>query len=367
MSSPRLIADRYRLDHEIGRGSMGVVWDAYDVMLRRRVAVKEVSLPKGLPAGDVEQLQNRTLREARSIGALSHPHVITLYDILPLESGPAIVMELMVAPSLAHTLSENGRVDDGSAAVIGAAISSGLLAAHRAGITHRDIKPANVLISAEGVIKLTDFGIARAAGEQTLTATGLLLGSPAYIAPEVASGKPATPAADAWGLGALLYAAVEGHPPFDEGDPIATLSAVVSDPVPPARHAGRLTPVIDALLVKDPRARMPMEQAAQTLSQLAVGAQLQIPTGTFGPQRAQPLAGSELRPGNNASGAAHTPAPRPAQVPPPWETSGAAPLPPIPAVASPAKKRWLLIAAVAVGIMAAAAGFVEVMLLAGVW
>ena len=265
----RMLAGRYRLDRVIGSGAMGIVWAAYDEVLHRAVAIKEVNYPQGMPIAEVEQLADRTLREARAIAAMSNPHVITLYDILTLESGPVIVMELLTARSLAQVLRQDGPLRDGQAATIGVAVAGGLLAAHGAGITHRDVKPGNVLIGHDGRIKLTDFGIARSADEQTITAKGLLLGSPAYIAPEVAAGHAAGNHADAWGLGALLFAAVQGRPPYDRGDPIATLTAVVSDPVPPHPQAGRLGGVIDALLVKDPRGRLPLLRAYQALQAVA--------------------------------------------------------------------------------------------------
>ncbi len=264
-----MLAGRYRLDRVIGSGAMGIVWAAYDEVLHRAVAIKEVNYPQGMPIAEVEQLADRTLREARAIAAMSNPHVITLYDILTLESGPVIVMELLTARSLAQVLRQDGPLRDGQAATIGVAVAGGLLAAHGAGITHRDVKPGNVLIGHDGRIKLTDFGIARSADEQTITAKGLLLGSPAYIAPEVAAGHAAGSHADAWGLGALLFAAVQGKPPYDRGDPIATLTAVVSDPVPPHPQAGRLAGVIDALLVKDPRGRLPLLRAYQALQAVA--------------------------------------------------------------------------------------------------
>ena len=265
----RTIAGRYRLDRILGTGSMGTVWAASDEVLRRRVAIKEIYLPAGAGHHEAALLRERTLREARAIAALSHPNVITLYDILTLPSGPVIVMEMLAARSLGEVLKEVGPLTIGQAATVGLAVASGLSAAHAAGITHRDVKPGNVLIGGDGRIKLTDFGIARSADENPLTATGLLLGSPAYIAPEVASGETAGPPADAWGLGALLFACVEGMPPYDRGSPVATLMAVVSDPVPVPEHAGPLTPLIRGLMVKEPIQRLNLRQARAGLRPLA--------------------------------------------------------------------------------------------------
>lgn len=399
MTSPRVLAGRYRLDTEIGHGSMGSVWDAYDQVLRRRVAIKQVDFPTGMPVGEVEQLADRTLREARAIAALSHPHVITLYDILTLPTGPVIVMELMTARSLAQVLAQDGPLDDLRAAVVGQAVAEGLMAAHAAGITHRDVKPANVLIGDDGRIKLTDFGIARSVDEHTMTATGMLLGSPAYISPEVASGRPATPAADAWGLGALLYAAVQGHPPYDRGDAIATLTAVVTDPVPPHPRSGQLGAVIDALLVKDPAQRMPVpiahaELAAitgenagaaatfrQTLPVRPGGDGVPAPpmTGTAGgPARSgrpgtAPVAtpaSSATRPGTpvrTATGApvfASTGLGVSAAPPPPWAAEAARDLRPLPATAPPRRRGPLIAGAILVLLLAAAAGYFGVLVIA---
>ncbi|HOZ57578.1 MAG TPA: serine/threonine-protein kinase [Nakamurella multipartita] len=275
-ATPRVLAGRYRLDSVIGKGSMGTVWAATDLVLHRTVAIKEIDFPPGTPAGERRQLEQRTLREARAIAALSNPYVITLFDILTVASGPVIVMELLHSRSLADILRKVGRLPDGQAATIGVAVASGLLAAHAAGITHRDVKPANVLICDDGRIKLTDFGIARSSAENTMTATGLLLGSPAYIAPEVASGTAAGPVSDAWSLGGLLFACVEGRPPFDQGTAIATLTSVVKDPVPPHPHSGRLGAVVSGLLVKTPNLRMRLEKALQIMRGIA-----DDPSGTY--------------------------------------------------------------------------------------
>ncbi len=266
---PRVLVGRYRLDAVIGKGSMGTVWAATDQILNRQVAIKEIDFPVGTPAAERAQLEHRTLREARAIAALSNPYVITLFDILTLDNGPVIVMELLHSRSLAEILRKVGRLPDGQAATIGVAVASGLLAAHSAGITHRDVKPGNVLICDDGRIKLTDFGIARSSGDQTMTATGLLLGSPAYIAPEVANGVPAGPISDAWSLGGLLFAAVEGRPPFDQGTAIATLTSVVKDPVPPHPHSGRLGAVVSGLLVKTPNLRMRIDRALMIMRGIA--------------------------------------------------------------------------------------------------
>src|SRR5262249_32931914 len=177
-----------------------------------RVAVKEVLAPPGMPAAEAGLLRERTLREARAIATLSHPHVVTLFDVVQQDGEPFVVMELLPSRTLAALIKEHGPLDAGGAALVANAVASALQSAHQAGITHRDVKPGNVLIGDDGRIKLTDFGISRNIAESSLTATGLTLGSPAFMAPEIASGGQVTPAADLWGLGATLFAALEGRP-----------------------------------------------------------------------------------------------------------------------------------------------------------
>jgi serine/threonine protein kinase len=265
----RVIAGRYRLEHVLGNGSMGTVWAAYDEFLQRKVAVKEVLLPPGIPPGEADALRERTLREARAIAVLSHPNVVTLHDIARQDGEPFVVMELVPSRSLAEVVRQQGPLSTQQTAAVADAVAAGLEAAHRAGITHRDVKPGNVLVGDSGQIKLTDFGIARNVAENTMTSTGIMLGSPAYIAPEVASGQEVTPAADLWSLGATLYAVVEGVPPYDaDDDPLATVTEVVHGDVPRPTTAGPLEPVITGLMVKDPDARMSLAEVRRRLRPL---------------------------------------------------------------------------------------------------
>ena len=265
----RVIAGRYRLEHVLGNGSMGTVWAAYDEFLQRKVAVKEVLLPPGIPAGEADALRERTLREARAIAVLSHPNVVTLHDIARQDGEPFVVMELVPSRSLAEVVRQQGPLSTQQTAAVADAVAAGLEAAHRAGITHRDVKPGNVLVGDSGQIKLTDFGIARNVAENTMTSTGIMLGSPAYIAPEVASGQEVTPAADLWSLGATLFAVVEGVPPYDaDDDPLATVTEVVHGDVPRPRSAGPLEPVITGLMVKDTDARMSLAEVRRRLRPL---------------------------------------------------------------------------------------------------
>lgn len=267
--SQRLVAGRYRLRALLGQGSMGTVWEAYDEHLHRPVAVKEVRLDRGIPEGEADELRERTMREARAIAVVSHPNVITLHDVVRVDGEPFVIMEYMPAASLAQVLRANGPLTETQAAVVGDAIAAGLQAAHEAGITHRDVKPGNVLVGLDGRVKLTDFGIARNVSEKTLTRTGIMLGSPAYIAPEIASGAPVTPRADLWGLGATLFAAVEGRAPYDpDGEALAIVSEVVHGEVPTPSIDGPLRSVIEALMVKDPAARISLSEVRARLHPL---------------------------------------------------------------------------------------------------
>jgi serine/threonine protein kinase len=267
-----VIAGRYRLDAVIGEGSMGTVWAATDEVLLRRVAIKDIKYPPGIAAPEVAQLHERLLREARAVAGLSHPNVVIVYDVLTTATGPVIVMELLQAHSVADIVGLHGRLTPAQAASIGVAVGSALTAAHSAGIIHRDVKPANVLIgSHDSRVTLTDFGLARNPDEQTMTAAGFIMGSPAYIAPEIAQGGPVDRTSDAWSLGALLFYCVEGRPPFDQGTAFATLKAVVTDPVPPHPHSGDLGRTISGLLVKSPSLRMPIHQAITNMTTIANG------------------------------------------------------------------------------------------------
>ena len=277
---PRVIAGRYRLRSVLGSGSMGTVWSAYDEFLQRPVAVKEILLPPGVTAGQADELRERTLREARAIAVLSHPNVIVLHDVARQDGEPFVVMELLPSHSLAELLRGHGPLTVEQAAAVGDAVAAALEAAHAAGITHRDVKPGNVLVAEDGRIKLTDFGIARNVSEATMTRTGMTLGSPAYIAPEVASGKAVTPGADLWGLGATLFNAVEGHPPYDaDGDPLETIGKVVRGEVPQP-SPGPLASIISGLMAKEPRDRTPLHQVRQQLYPLLTKA----PRVLFGPE-----------------------------------------------------------------------------------
>jgi serine/threonine protein kinase len=268
----RLLAQRYRLLTVVGHGGMGTVWQAHDEVLGRDVAVKEVILPYGLSEDERGVHHKRTFREARTAARLAHPSVVTVFDVVEEDGRPWIIMELIKAPSLDQVIKDRGRLPARRAAQIARQMLGALHTAHEAGVLHRDVKPSNVLVARGDRVVLTDFGIATAAGDVTLTQTGLVMGSPAYIAPERARGRTAGPASDLWALGITLYAMVEGGAsPYDRSEPMASLIAVISeDPEPPV-YAGPLRPIIDGLLRKDPVARLSALEAGVMLDQVVRG------------------------------------------------------------------------------------------------
>src|SRR5215216_4746138 len=303
----RIVASRYVLRASLGRGGMGVVWRAQDGVLGREVAVKEVVFPPTMAEQERRAARARVLREARAAARLNHPGAVTLYDVVKDRGGTFIVMELVNAPTLAELVREGGPLPVERVAEIGAQVASALEAAHAAGIVHRDVKPGNVMVPEQGVAKLADFGIASLQGDPQLTSTGLVIGSPAYMAPEQAKGEESGPPADFWALGATMFYAVEGEPPFDRGTSIATLAAVVNDPPRTPRRAGALTPLITALLSKDPGSRPSGPELRAELGRL-VAARPSPPTEVLpvhGPGRTIPLPASDDTP----RPAAPTPAP----------------------------------------------------------
>ncbi|MGW5350566.1 serine/threonine-protein kinase [Streptomyces sp. NPDC004031] len=249
MGTDRVVAERYRLGARLGRGGMGTVWAATDELLHRTVAVKELHLADG---------EQRALREARGLARIRHPNVVVVYDVVEQDGRPWIVMELVDGRSLAEVLREDGPLPPREAARVGAAVAGALLAAHERGIQHRDVKPANVLLDrTTGRVVLTDFGIARVPGSDTVSETGAFVGSPEYTAPErMDPNQAAGPESDLWSLGALLCAAVEGHSPF-RGESVAEIvHAVAFADIRPPEAVGPLLPVVRGLLERDPARRM---------------------------------------------------------------------------------------------------------------
>ncbi len=266
-SAGELVNGRYRLVEIVGTGAMGRVWRAQDALLDREVAVKEIMLPPGVHGEKRVLLKQRAIREARSAARLSHPGIITVHDITEYHDSPAIVMELVPGHSLAEVLHSEGRLPPQRVAEIGLSLVRALQAAHEVGIVHRDLKPANVLICGDRVI-ITDFGIASLTGEALLTKSGVLMGTPAFMAPEQARGSAVGPEADLWSLGATLYMAVEGHPPYEGADFLVVLTALLTKAPQPTVHAGPLTELLSELLNPDVAARATADRAAELLLQL---------------------------------------------------------------------------------------------------
>ncbi|MEU4679497.1 protein kinase [Micromonospora sp. NPDC023737] len=327
---PRLVADRYRLISPLGQGGMGRVWKARDEVLHRDVAIKELVPPPSLTDDERREMRERSLREARAIARLNHINVVRIFDVLRTDGDPWIVMEYVASKSLQDTLAESGPVPPARAIEIGLGVLGALKAAHKAGVMHRDVKPGNVLLGNDGRVVLTDFGLATIPGDPNVTRTGMVLGSPAYIAPERAHDGTAGPEADLWSLGATLYAAIEGKSPYARPSAIATLAALATEPLPPPKNAGPLKPVLQGLLRKDPRERITAETAERML-QRANGRRT----------RGISLLDGVRRPGPNGPRLPRptvVPAPRPAEPADPPVTPPAPRTPSASAMAGPAAK-----------------------------
>lgn len=284
---------------------MGRVWKARDEVLHRDVAIKELVPPPSLTDDERREMRERSLREARAIARLNHVNVVRIFDVLRTDGDPWIVMEYVASKSLQDTLAEDGPVPPARAVEIGLGVLGALKAAHKAGVMHRDVKPGNVLLGTDGRVVLTDFGLATIPGDPNVTRTGMVLGSPAYIAPERARDGTAGPEADLWSLGATLYAAVEGKSPYARPSAIGTLAALATEPLPPAKNAGPLKPVLTGLLRKDPAERITADVAERMLRR-AAGKRA----------RGISLLDGVRRPGPNGPREPRTPvvpAPRPAQ------------------------------------------------------
>ncbi|MFJ9648589.1 protein kinase [Streptomyces sp. NPDC101206] len=267
----RLVAGRYRLLSRLGEGGMGTVWCARDEVLQRDVAVKEVRAPAGLRTGDVTRLYSRLEREAWAAARIADRNVVTIHDVVMDGDRPWIVMELIRGRSLADVLRTEGALTPQHAAHIGAEVLTALRAAHAVGVEHRDVKPANVLISDDGRVVLSDFGIAVVEGSTALTMAGEVIGSPEYLPPERALGGTSGPESDLWSLGVLLYATVEGVSPFRQDTALSTLRSVVESDPPSPRRAGPLAPVIEGLLRKEPAERTPARSVAEALRTIVQG------------------------------------------------------------------------------------------------
>ncbi|WDF42074.1 serine/threonine-protein kinase [Streptomyces sp. T12] len=329
MNAPGDVVDgRFELVERLGSGGMGTVWRARDTVLHREVALKAVRSD----ADTVALVRERVMREARALARLNHPHVVTVHQIVAADPHPWIVMELVPGISLQRRL-DDGPLTPVEAARLGRQVLAALRAAHAAGIQHRDVKPANILLRPDGDAVLTDFGIAALQGTTALTATGELVGSPEYMAPERIRGHDDDPAADLWSLGVVLYVCVEGVSPLRRPTTLATLAAVLDAPLPAPTRSGPLTPVLDALLVRDPAARPDAARLDAMLAEVAAGAT---------PHPARPTL---------TAGAPHHRMP----TPPPVPTRPDTPLPTVPQQSRGPRRRTPLVVAASAALVIATA------------
>ena len=321
----RVIAGRYRLQALIGRGAMGVVWRARDQLLDRDVAIKEVQIADTLTEAERATAFQRTLREAKTAARLNHPAVVTVYDVAEDGGRPWIVMQLVDAQSLDQVLGDSGPLSPRRAAEMARQLLSALSVAHAAGVMHRDVKPSNVLIGSDDRAVLTDFGIATFADDPKLTQTGMVMGSPGFTAPERIRGEDASPASDLWSLGATVYAAVEGHGPFEQrGGAITTMSAIINEDAPEAPTAGALGPVIAALLRREPTDRPDASAAARMITDVLPLLADRAPGSAAGYEATALSASSPPAPGPASPGPASPGRPRPGSASPGSASPGSA-------------------------------------------
>ncbi|MBV2362863.1 serine/threonine-protein kinase [Streptomonospora nanhaiensis] len=278
----RTVAGRYLLQRELGRGGMGVVWQALDTGLQRTVAVKEVLLPGHLTDAERADAHARVRREAQTAARVAHPSVITIHDVFDFEGHPWVVMELIRGRSLQEEIARTGPLPPERAATVAEALLEAVRAAHANGVVHRDIKPGNVMIGEHDRVVLTDFGIATMEGGASITRTGALVGSPEYMSPERLRSEQATPAADLWSVGVTLYTALNGESPFRRDSITAAIAAVLSAPLPPLPVAGPLAPLVAGLLERDPAARLTADAALELLRGPGAGRGAAGPSGPAG-------------------------------------------------------------------------------------
>ncbi|SEP43221.1 Serine/threonine protein kinase [Amycolatopsis saalfeldensis] len=251
---------------------MGVVWRAVDVRLERSVAIKQILPQPGVSEAERDNMRQRAMREAKNAARFQHPNAIVVFDIAEDGGDPCLVMEYLNGPSLSAVLADQGTLPVGQVARIGEQVAAALVAAHRAGIVHRDVKPGNILIDETGTAKITDFGISRAAGDMTLTQTGLIGGTPAYLAPELARGADPVPSSDVFALGATLYQAIEGQTPYgNTTNQLALLYAAANGQINPPTQAGPATALLMSLLRSEPAERPSMAEARERLAALTAG------------------------------------------------------------------------------------------------
>ena len=260
-----IVAGRYRVVRAVGKGGMGTVWLGTDETLHRDVALKQVgSLP-----GESPDDTARAMREARLAAALNHQNAVSIFDVVEHEGSTWLVMEYVPSQTLSQLLAAEGRLSPKRVARIGAQVAAALSSAHSTKIVHRDIKPGNILVGDNDMAKISDFGIARGDQDSKLTQTGMVSGTAAFFSPELALGEDPTYASDVWALGITLYTAIEGAPPHQpRANPLAMLSAIAREPVPPPTHAGPLTPVLERMLDPDPGRRTTMSEVLDALQEI---------------------------------------------------------------------------------------------------
>ena len=328
-----LIAGRYRLGAEVGSGGMGVVWRARDEVLGRTVALKALTVRNFADGSRDDESARRAMREARIAARLHHPNVIGVYDVVEHDGRPFLIMEYLASRSLSEMMAAEELLAPPETARIGALLAAALRAAHKAGVVHRDVKPGNVLLAQDGTVKLTDFGISRAIGDTTVTGSGILLGTLAYIAPEVGRGQPSDSRSDVYSLGATLYAAIEGKPPFGIDDnAIALLYRIVHEDIIPPRNAGPLEPVLLWMLERDPELRPTLPQVQRALEAIEAAndepaaEEVEVATPATPPA---PPADEPPSPAPSASVSASAPTPTPTPLPStPASTPTPTPTPP---------------------------------------
>lgn len=258
----RRVDERYLLQRPLGTGGSGTVWLGHDAVLERDVALKQIGLPPG--AADPDAV--RAEREARLAAQLNHPDVVAVYDLVEAAGQHWLVMEYLDGGTLAERIRDRGPLSPTDAAPLLLKVADALTAAHAAGVVHRDVKPSNVLLGRSGAVKLSDFGIARGVGDGSLTATGLVTGSPAYLAPEVASGSSATTSSDVWSFGALMFHVLAGYPPYDVSNNLmGALYKIVNDDPPRLRGTGWLGPLLEATMTREAAHRPSMKDVADYL------------------------------------------------------------------------------------------------------
>ncbi|MBP2323964.1 serine/threonine protein kinase [Kibdelosporangium banguiense] len=339
----RTVANRYVIVGELGRGGMGVVWLAEDRTIGRRVAIKELLLPAGIPQDERHVFEERVLREARTAGRLSDPGIVTVHDVLQEDGATFIVMELIEAPNLSDVVLRNGALPAEQLVKIADQLLSALQTAHAAGVVHRDVKPSNVMFAANGRVKLTDFGIAQSTEDTRLTSSGLLVGSPSYISPERLLGQDAVPASDLWSLGATLFFAAEGFGAYERQNTAATIQAVMNERPHVRKVQGPLADLIMGLLDSNPMTRVDAARARYLIDQ----ARVRISTGPMSmppvsPPMGMPVSHPAHQPISQPVGQLVTPG-TPFQVVPIGPYTGATPPPPV-----KKSRRVLAIAAVSV-------------------